>query len=143
LVIVIHINHPREISKEFQNVVSKFQRNGALIMSQSVLLEGVNDDAKILSDLFRGLVSSGIKPYYLHHLDAAKGTHHFRISIEKGKKIFQSLRGNLSSICLPEYVVDIPGGYGKIPVISLKMIAPKTYTARNWKGKTIKYIDHI
>jgi lysine 2,3-aminomutase len=143
LVIVVHINHPREISKEFQKVVQKFQKIGALIMSQTVLLKGVNDDTEILSELFRELVVTGVKPYYLHHLDAAKGTHHFRISIEKGKKIFQSLRGNLSSICLPEYVVDIPGGFGKIPVNSLKKIGPKTYTAKNFENKTIKYVDHI
>lgn len=143
LVIVIHINHPREITKEFQSTIQKFKKIGALVMSQTVLLKDINGDTKTLTDLFRKLVLCGVKPYYLHHLDAALGTHHFRISIEKGKKIFQSLQKKLSSGHLPRYVVDIPGGLGKIPVNSLKKIGLKTYTAKNFEGKAVKYVDHI
>ncbi|MFA7685496.1 MAG: KamA family radical SAM protein [Candidatus Gracilibacteria bacterium] len=145
LTIIIHINHAKEITKEFQKTVKEFQRIGALVLTQTVLLKNVNDNAETLSELFRGLIESGVKPYYLHHLDAAKGTHHFRVSVEKGKKIFQKLRGNLSSICLPEYVVDIPGGYGKIPVFWLKKMEKgdkkNIYTATNFEGKKIKYVD--
>lgn len=141
LTIVIHINHPREITKEFKKVVNDFQKIGALVLSQTVLLKGVNDNAEILAELFRELIESGVKPYYLHHLDIAKGTHHFRVSIEKGKKIFQKLRGNLSSVCLPEYVLDIPGGFGKIPIFWLKKTGKKTYTSINFEGKKVKYID--
>ncbi|MFA6918244.1 MAG: KamA family radical SAM protein [Candidatus Gracilibacteria bacterium] len=119
LVVVVHINHPREITKEFQKTVREFQKIGALVLSQTVLLKDVNDNAKTLTELFRGLVESGVKPYYLHHLDAAKGTHHFRVSIEEGLKIFKKLRGNLSGICLPEYVIDMLDGSGKIPVYEI------------------------
>lgn len=141
LVIVVHVNHPDEITKEFQTLVKKFQKTGAIILSQSVLLKGVNNDPKILTELFRELIESGVKPYYLHHLDLAKGTHHFRVSIEEGKKIFSSLRGNLSGICIPEYMVEIPGGLGKIPVQWLKKTGKKTYTAKNFEGKKVKYTD--
>lgn len=141
LVIVVHVNHAKEITKEFQTVVKKFQKIGAIILSQSVLLKDVNNDPKTLTELFRKLIESGVKPYYLHHLDPAKGTHHFRVSIEEGKKIFSSLRGNLSGICLPEYMVEIPGGLGKIPVQWLKKTSPKIYTAKNFEGKDVKYID--
>lgn len=120
LIIVIHINHPREITKEFQKITHKFQKIGALVLSQTVLLKDVNDSAETLSKLFRGLVESGVKPYYLHHLDPAKGTHHFRISIKQGKKIFKELRSKLSGICMPEYVIDFPEKFGKIPVFWLE-----------------------
>lgn len=141
LIIVIHVNHPKEITEEFRKTICKFEKLGAMVLSQTVLLKGVNDSAKILAELFRKLVASGVKPYYLHHLDIAKGTHYFRVSIEKGKKIFQNLRENLSGICLPEYVVEIPGGMGKIPVFRLNKIGKKNYTATNLEGKKVKYVD--
>lgn len=141
LIIAIHINHPREITDEFQKTVRKFQKIGAILLSQTVLLKEVNDDAGVLTELFRRLVGAGVKPYYLHHLDIAKGTHYFRVSIERGKEIFQELQKNLSTICLPQYVIDFPKGIGKISVFWLKKNDAKIYTGVNFDGKRVTYED--
>ena len=85
-------------------------------MSQSVLLRGVNDDAAVLEALFRSLAAMRVKPYYLHHPDLARGTSHFRLGIEKGRRLVGALRGRVSGLCQPSYVLDIPGGYGKVPI---------------------------
>ena len=89
---------------------------GVVLVSQTVLLKGVNDDADVLAELMRRFVELGVKPYYLHHLDLAPGTSHFRIGIERGRDIMRALRGRLSGIAQPTYVLDIPGGHGKIPI---------------------------
>lgn len=116
LYIVLHINHVNEITPEVITALKSMQAAGAILLSQSVLLKGVNDDPKILEALFRKLVTLKVKPYMLHHLDPAPGTEHFRISIKDGQDIVSQLRGNVSGICLPEYMLDIPGGYGKVPL---------------------------
>ena len=86
------------------------------MLSQSVLLKGVNDDPQTLGALLRTLVENRIKPYYLHHGDLAPGTSHLRTSIEHGQELMRALRGRLSGLCQPEYVLDIPGGFGKSPI---------------------------
>lgn len=141
--IVIHINHPREITPEFIEVVDKMKKKGLLLLSQTVLMKGVNDDSKILADLFKKLILVGIKPYYLHHPDLAQGTHYFRVSVEEGKRIYTSLRGTISGICIPEYVIDTPGGYGKIPVMWFQKIHSNTYSAKNFEGKQIEYMENL
>jgi len=141
LVIVLHVNHPRELTPVNQKLINQLLELKIMLLSQGVLLKGVNDDPQVLTTLFRQLVLSGIKPYYLHHLDKAPGTHQFRVSVEEGKKIYQSLRGNLSGICIPEYVLDLPGGYGKVPVMWLEKISHKKYKATNFRGEKIVYID--
>lgn len=141
LVIVFHINHPREITYEFIKKVEQLKSSKALLLSQSVLLKDINNDPKILTDLFKKLVETGIKPYYLHHLDKAKGTHHFRIAIEEGKKIFEKLRKNISGVCLPSYVIDLPD-QGKIPVSWLQKLSKNTYTGVNYLGKKVSYKDN-
>ena len=140
-IVVIHINHPQEITKEFVETVKKMQDSGVMLLSQTVLLRGVNDSATVLEKLFRGLVESGVKPYYLHHLDLTRGTDHFRISVAKGKEIVQKLRGNVSGVCLPEYVIDTPGGFGKIPVFWFSHVSKEEYQATNFEGKRIFYQD--
>ncbi len=139
--IVLHINHPKEITRDFIDCVNGLKGTGAILLSQTVLMKDVNDDEKTLGLLFKKLIEIGVKPYYLHHLDLAAGTHHFRVSVEKGKSIMQKLRGNLSGICLPEYVIDTPGGYGKIPVFWFKHIAKNMYKATSFEGKNIVYTD--
>lgn len=141
--IIIHINHPREITAEFIQSVSKLRSTGALLLSQTVLMKGINDNAKVLEMLFKGLMEIGIKPYYLHHLDAAAGTHHFRTSVEQGKKLMHELRGHIPGTCIPEYVIDTPGGYGKIPVFWFQHTGEKTYEATSFEGKKIVYTDRI
>jgi lysine 2,3-aminomutase len=89
---------------------------GIPLLSQSVLLRGVNDDAAVLTRLFRKLIENRIKPYYLHHLDQAKGTSHFRVPIAEGRELMRQMRGNVSGLCQPTYVLDIPGGHGKVPI---------------------------
>jgi lysine 2,3-aminomutase len=86
------------------------------LLSQTVLLKGVNDSAPVLDALFRKLVLLKVRPYYLHHPDLAPGTSHFRVPIEVGQELMRVLRGRLSGLCLPTYVLDIPGGFGKVPI---------------------------
>ncbi|MCB1782868.1 MAG: lysine-2,3-aminomutase-like protein [Alphaproteobacteria bacterium] len=113
---VVHINHPQEITDHVRECLDFLLKSGCTLLSQSVLLKGVNNDTSVLENLFRSLISLRVKPYYLHHPDLAKGTNHFRISIEEGQSLMRSLQGRLSGICLPTYVLDIPGGYGKVPI---------------------------
>lgn len=116
LYIVVHVNHAQEINDAVRKTFCDLRETGAVLLSQSVLLNGVNDSVKAMEDLFRELVKNRVKPYYLHHPDLAPGTHHFRVSIEKGQRLMKELRSRLSGLCLPEYVLDIPGGFGKIPL---------------------------
>jgi lysine 2,3-aminomutase len=114
--VVIHANHPRELTTQVQEAALKLSRAGIPLLSQTVLLRGVNDDAAVLEALFRRLVAMRVKPYYLHHADLAHGTSHFRTGIASGQRLVRSLRGRISGLCQPSYVLDIPGGYGKVPI---------------------------
>ena len=85
-------------------------------MSQTVLLKGINDSPEVMTQLLRTMIRNRIKPYYLHQGDMAKGTAHFRTTIQEGQELMRALRGRVSGICQPTYVLDIPGGYGKVPI---------------------------
>jgi lysine 2,3-aminomutase len=114
--VVVHANHPRELTPSARAAVTRLSRAGIPLLSQTVLLRGVNDDARVLESLFRGLVAMRVKPYYLHHADLARGTAHFRTGIAAGQRLVRALRGRISGLCQPTYVLDIPGGYGKVPI---------------------------
>lgn len=114
--VVIHINHPREISPSFIDAVKKLRRAGAAMVSQTVLLRGVNDCPHILLKLFETLVSLGIKPYYLFQLDEVTGAMHFKVSVDAGIRIMHFLREHGSGLAIPHYAIDITGGPGKVPV---------------------------
>jgi lysine 2,3-aminomutase len=114
--IAIHANHPRELSSEARAACARLADAGIPLVSQSVLLRGVNDDAAALEALMRAFVECRIKPYYLHHGDLAPGTAHLRTTIEHGQELMRGLRGRVSGLCQPEYVLDIPGGHGKAPI---------------------------
>ncbi|MCK0198811.1 lysine-2,3-aminomutase-like protein [Ancylobacter sp. 6x-1] len=114
--VAVHANHAREIGPEASGALDRLADAGIALLGQSVLLGGVNDDAETLAALFRTLVAARVKPYYLHHPDLAPGTGHFRLPIARGQELMRSLRGRLSGIALPTYVLDIPGGYGKVPI---------------------------
>ena len=114
--VAIHANHPRELTPAALAACARLTDAGFCLVSQSVLLRGVNDDVATLSALMRGFVEARIKPYYLHHPDLAPGTSHMRLSIEEGQELVRRLRGTLSGLCQPEYVLDIPGGHGKSPI---------------------------
>jgi lysine 2,3-aminomutase len=113
--IAVHANHPREFSENARAAVARLADAGIPLVSQSVLLRGVNDDAATLEALMRTFVECRIKPYYLHHGDLAPGTAHLRTSLERGQQLMRGLRGRVSGLCQPEYVLDIPGGHGKAP----------------------------
>ncbi len=112
----VHVNHSRELSAETRAACARMADAGIVLLGQSVLLQGVNDDAETLAGLMRACVESRIKPYYLHHADLAPGTAHLRTSIERGQELMRALRGRYSGLCQPDYVLDIPGGHGKSPI---------------------------
>jgi lysine 2,3-aminomutase len=114
--VVIHANHPRELTKEVRVAIGRLIRAGIPVLSQSVLLRGINDDAAVLEKLFRELVAMRVKPYYLHHPDLVPGTARFRGGIDDGQGLMRELRRRASGLCQPTYVLDIPGGHGKVPI---------------------------
>ncbi|HLQ91999.1 MAG TPA: lysine-2,3-aminomutase-like protein [Xanthobacteraceae bacterium] len=114
--VVLHANHPRELSAPARAACARFIDAGIPMLSQSVLLRGVNDDAATLASLMRTMVECRIKPYYLHHGDLAPGTSHLRTTIEEGQALMRALHGRNSGLCQPTYVLDIPGGHGKSPI---------------------------
>lgn len=114
--VAVHANHPRELTAEMRAACARMVDAGIPLVSQSVLLRGVNDDAATLEALMRGFVECRIKPYYLHHGDLAPGTAHLRTTLGEGQALMRALRGRVSGLCQPDYVLDIPGGHGKVPV---------------------------
>lgn len=117
-VVAVHVNHARELTREARAALRRLQRAGVMLVSQTVLLKGVNADAATLAALLRALVETGVKPYYLHHPDLAPGTARFRPSIDEGLEIVRALRGHVSGLMVPTYVLDIPGGFGKVALDS-------------------------
>jgi len=111
--VAVHVNHPRELSAEARRACARLVDAGIPLLSQTVLLRGINDDAQVLGQLMRALVECRIKPYYLHHGDLAPGTAHWRTSIKRGQSVMRILHGRYSGLCQPSYVLDIPGGHGK------------------------------
>lgn len=112
----VHCNHPQELTPAAEAACARLAEAGIALVSQTVLLRGVNDDAETLAALMRRLVELRIRPYYLHHGDLAPGTAHFRLGLAEGRALVAALRGRISGLCQPTYVLDIPGGYGKVPV---------------------------
>ena len=123
--VAVHANHAREFTATGRAALARLADAGIVLLSQSVLLKGVNDDAQILEELMRAFVENRVKPYYLHHGDLAPGTAHFRTTIAEGQALMRALRGRVSGLAQPTYVVDLPGGHGKVP------IGP-TYLSEGW-----------
>ncbi|MDH5722597.1 MAG: lysine-2,3-aminomutase-like protein [Alphaproteobacteria bacterium] len=144
LYMVVHINHAQEITRETERAIADLRQANCVMLSQSVLLKGVNDNVDALESLFRKLIEQGIKPYYLYHPDKANGTGHFRVPLEKGKELMKQLRGRLSGICLPDYMLDIPGGHGKVPVGHdyVGGCEDGIYRVEDYKGNMHDYKDH-
>jgi lysine 2,3-aminomutase len=145
--VVLHANHPRELTPAARAACARLVDAGIPMLSQSVLLKGVNDNAETLAGLMRALVETRIKPYYLHHGDLAPGTAHFRTSIVEGQALMRSLRGRVSGLCQPTYVLDIPGGHGKTPIGptylgALGSGADETYCVEDYKGGQHIYPPH-
>jgi lysine 2,3-aminomutase len=114
--VALHANHPHELTPQVRAACARIVDAGIPMVSQTVLLRGVNDDADTLTQLMRAFVECRVKPYYLHHADLAPGTAHFRTTIDEGQALMRALRGRVSGLAQPTYVLDIPGGYGKVPV---------------------------
>ena len=140
--VVLHANHARELTPEAVEACARIVDAGIPMLSQSVLLRGVNDDAATLEALFRALVVHRIKPYYLHHPDLAAGTSHFRVGIDEGRALTAALHANTSGLCRPTYVLDIPGGHGKVPAGPAWIDGPDErgrYEVRDRAGRTHRY----
>ena len=139
--VALHANHARELTPQARAACRKLIDHGMALVSQSVLLKGVNDDAESLASLMRAFVETGIKPYYLHHPDLAPGTAHLRVSIEEGQAIMRALRGRLSGIAQPAYILDIPGGHGKVPLGPdyLSDIGDGSTHVEDWNGNRHRY----
>ncbi len=114
--LVVHANHAREFSADAHAALTRVRRRGIPLLGQSVLLRGVNDSAEALEALFRAMLAARVKPYYLHQLDAAPGTARFHVPIAEGQRLLASLRGRVTGLAWPTYILDIPGGHGKVPI---------------------------
>jgi len=139
--IALHANHPREMTAAAKAACARLVDAGIVMLSQSVLLKGINDDVETLAALMRVFVENRIKPYYLNHPDLAPGTEHFRLSIEEGQKLVGALRGMISGLCQPTYILDIPGGYGKadIGAASISRNEAGDYSVLDYRGGVHSY----
>jgi len=140
--IAIHANHAREFGDDARRAIARLADGGIPLVSQSVLLKSVNDDAETLAALMRAFADNRIKPYYLHHPDLAPGTSHFRNTIPEGLALMQELRLRLSGLEMPTYMLDIPGGYGKVPLESGHLeISESGIRLRDLNGRWHAYAD--
>lgn len=140
--LVVHTNHAQELTPAALGALGRLHRSGVPLLSQTVLLRGVNDTADALETLFRALIRARVKPYYLHHCDLARGAGHFRTTIAEGRAIMAELRRRLSGIALPAYVLDIPGGFGKVPIgPDYVTETPDGWQVRDPAGRTHGYRD--
>jgi lysine 2,3-aminomutase len=145
LFISVHANHPRELTTEVRAGLERLADAGIPLGNQSVLLKDVNDDVEIMRALVHKLLMSRVRPYYLYQMDLIKGSRHLRASIKKGIEIIEGLRGHTTGYAIPQFVIDAPGGGGKIPVnpeYVLQSNADRT-VIRNFEGKIFEYPEHL
>ena len=137
-----HFNHPREITPQSSRACARLADAGIPLGNQAVLMKGVNDDPAVMKSLMQKLLAIRVRPYYIHHMDLVKGTGHFRTSVEKGIRIMEALRGYTSGLATPYYVIDAPGGKGKIPVLPENVtFRGDALLLRNYLGEIIEYRD--
>jgi lysine 2,3-aminomutase len=141
--LMTHFNHPRELTAEAKRALALLVDHGIPVMNHTVLLRGVNDDASVLEQLFRGLVRSRARPYYLLQADPVRGTGHLRTPLDVGIGIMEKLQGRLSGIALPKFIVDTPDGRGKVPVTPdyVSKREGGVTTLRTFRGELIDYVD--
>lgn len=139
--VALHANHVRELTAEARAACARLVDAGIAMVSQSVLLKGVNDDPDVLAALMKAFVEIRVKPYYLHHPDLAPGTGHFRLTIEEGQRIVSALRGQISGLCQPAYILDIPGGHGKAVVSGspIRASGDGCYSVSDYRGGEHSY----
>src|ERR1700674_3624257 len=136
-----HFNHPREVTPEAARVCKALLRAGMPVNNHSVLLKGVNDSLEVMRELMRGLLRIKVRPYYLFHCDPVIGAGHFRTSVWKGLEIMEGLRGHMSGLGVPTYVVDSPHGGGKIPLMPNYLVSASddAVVLRNYEGMLVRY----
>jgi len=135
-----HFNHPREITPASRAACAMLCDAGVPLGNQTVLLRGVNDDPAVMNDLMRSLLAIRVKPYYLHQMDLVEGTSHFRTTVTKGLEIMGALRGHLSGLAVPYYVIDLPGGKGKVPLLPGHAVsADGVLELRTYNGEVVTY----
>lgn len=141
--VMTHFNHPRELSPEARSGLRRLADAGFPVMNQTVLLGGINDHPEVLSELFRGLVRERARPYYLLQTDPVRGTGHLRTPLQRGIDIMEALQGRLSGIALPKFIVDAPGGFGKVPVGPEYVLERSGGRAllRTPRGVEVEYLD--
>lgn len=139
----LHFIHAAELSSETQAACRRLADHGIGMVSQTVLLKGVNDDTQTLIDLFYGLLEINVKPYYLLQCDPVRGSAHFRTSVEKGIELIRSLHGNISGLAVPQYVIDAPGGGGKVPLLGNEQVRRDgdDVVIINYEGREYRYPD--
>jgi len=138
--VVTHFNHPSELTTESRRALARFSSRGVPLLNQAVLLRGVNDDAGVLAELFRSLLTAGVRPHYLHHPDRAPGNAAFRVTLEHGRTIYGDLRRRLPAAALPRYVVDLPTGHGKVAVDLLRPLDGGRYRWEDGEGD-VEFVD--
>lgn len=138
-----HFNHPRELTEEAARACSQLADTGIPLGNQTVLLQGVNDDRLVLEQLFSGLLRLRVRPYYLHQMDLVQGTGHFRTPLRRGMALVAGLRGQVSGMAIPHFVVDLPGGQGKVPlqVDALQRRGDGDWSIRSLSGEAVIYRD--
>lgn len=143
LFVNIHFTHPRELTRECATACQRLADAGIPLGSQTVLLKGVNDDPETMRQLMTGLLKNRVRPYYLYQCDPVTGTSHFRTSVRRGVEIVERLRGFTSGLAVPTYVIDAPGGGGKIPVAPSTVVGREgeTLWLRNYLGRACAYPD--
>jgi lysine 2,3-aminomutase len=142
--VALHANHPRELTPQARAACRRLLDQGVAMVSQSVLLRGVNDDADILEELMRAFVEMRVKPYYLHHADLAPGTAHLRTTIAEGQALMRELRRRVSGLAMPAYMLDIPGARGKAPLGPGYIEARAGgYRVTGTDGEAIGYVDRV
>lgn len=141
--VMTHFNHPKELTDESRAACRKLVDAGLPVMNQTVLLRGINDSAETLEALFRGLVRTKVRPYYLLQMDPVRGTSHLRTPLDHGMAIVERLQGRLSGIALPKFICDTPNGRGKVPLFPNPVVgrAPGVTTLRTFRGELVDYVD--
>jgi lysine 2,3-aminomutase len=141
--VMTHFNHPKELSDEAREACARLADAGLPVMNQAVLLRGVNDDAGTLEALFRGLVRSRVRPYYLLQMDPVGGTGHLRTPLRRGIELMAALQGRVSGIALPKLIVDTPGGFGKVPIGPNYLVSEEggVTVLETFRGDFVEYYD--
>jgi lysine 2,3-aminomutase len=137
-----HFNHPSEITAQSARACGMLADAGIPLGNQTVLLKGVNDDPRVMLRLMQRLLAIRVRPYYLHQMDLVRGTAHFRTPVSQGVAVLDALRGHTSGMAVPHYVIDLPGGRGKVEVASGRVERDGSrFWIKNYLGETVEYLD--